>query len=731
MCYGVTEQGLFSCNNASLLANKKLREQELNRIKKINIITTGTPNTTTTTNTTDDEEDISSILPSQENTPTNNNDNVNKGPCCCSDTKTIHITAKNGTSEYALNRLKHGITSHTQNSHNVSSVSLVNNSLYSLPIEIYKLQCLTRINISRNAFSFFPIVICTLVNIKSINISDNYIPKIPKEIKNLTNLEYFHCNENRIQEIPESLCCCTNLKGLYMGSFSGGNLLKTLPESIRKLQNLEELDCSYNRITHLPSSIGDLKSLRILNLERNEIHHLPCTVGKLSNIGTINAQHNQLVSLPESLSACRNLRMLNVTFNLLKHIPGELCWLASHAIVLLGGNPLHSNSIAIRNRNFESLNDLLSDAIIGVGINHHHNNNNISNENHNNHNNTSNNNNNNNNNIVNGEDGHLIAVRLPAVERIRRPSIHAYNQQQELEEQQQLETNHYIVHKLLRIHAKRVKTLRKKQARQQKIQAKLEKKTRKRKHMMNNNNGAFNNSYSEMEMDDIEEEDFGMNDDIYNDDDNEEEFDSDEEQEENYEQKNIIESPYFQHVSDIFNGSFEYTVLPARVHTHTNTVMVVDNEDDFTFSDSLPTPPLIPIASQQQSYRINAIEKGQKQCLNKIPSLRELSGTVVLRSLATAAKDFPVCSELWCKFAQSVVKVLNADQHREYIPADVVSFLETANGCSGCRLPCFHVSWKKVKTESFGHPNVSNLHRLCAFCYSSISSVQPQSQPQL
>jgi len=66
-----------------------------------------------------------------------------------------------------------------------------------------------------------------------------------------------------LRSLPESIGNITSLKALNL-SF---NKLEILPESIGDLTSLKELDLNYNKLTNLPASISNSTSLKRLQKE--------------------------------------------------------------------------------------------------------------------------------------------------------------------------------------------------------------------------------------------------------------------------------------------------------------------------------------------------------------------------------------------------------------------------------------------------------------------------------
>lgn len=95
------------------------------------------------------------------------------------------------------------------------------------------------------------------LNVTSLTISNNYLKSLPNEIFKLTNLLYFDCSFNELTSLPESIRQLVNLKTFYCSY----NALIMLPNDIEKLTNLKYFYCEHNKLITLPQSITNLRKL--------------------------------------------------------------------------------------------------------------------------------------------------------------------------------------------------------------------------------------------------------------------------------------------------------------------------------------------------------------------------------------------------------------------------------------------------------------------------------------
>ncbi|MHA1727740.1 MAG: leucine-rich repeat domain-containing protein, partial [Promethearchaeota archaeon] len=93
--------------------------------------------------------------------------------------------------------------------------------------------------------------------------------------------------------LPESIGNLTSLRNLDLE----GNELTALPESIGNLTSLKDLDLGGNKLTALPESIGNLTSLRDLDLGGNKLTALPESIGNLTSLRNLDLEGNELTAL--------------------------------------------------------------------------------------------------------------------------------------------------------------------------------------------------------------------------------------------------------------------------------------------------------------------------------------------------------------------------------------------------------------------------------------------------
>jgi leucine-rich repeat protein SHOC2 len=103
----------------------------------------------------------------------------------------------------------------------------------------------------------------------------------------------------------------------------GDKQLSRLPDSIGNISTLKRLNLTGNGFTKLPDSIGNLTHLTRLFIEDNHLTYLPESIGNLTNLAYLFLGTNSLIYLPESIGNLNNLIWLFLDCNSISYLPGS------------------------------------------------------------------------------------------------------------------------------------------------------------------------------------------------------------------------------------------------------------------------------------------------------------------------------------------------------------------------------------------------------------------------
>lgn len=195
-----------------------------------------------------------------------------------------------------------------------------NNLVGPVPSSIEKLTSLNYLDLSVNNFlGLIPPSIAELTSLNYLNLkSCGFSGNVPPSFKNLTNLRTLSLGTNRnlTGEISDWLGNFSEIThlDLSMNSFSG-----PLPPIIGNFTKLETLLLQENGFDSVPESIGNLKNLKILQLDSNNLKgEIPPAIGNLQNLTYLGLKENGLKgSFGETFKNLQNLETLNLAFNFL------------------------------------------------------------------------------------------------------------------------------------------------------------------------------------------------------------------------------------------------------------------------------------------------------------------------------------------------------------------------------------------------------------------------------
>lgn len=141
----------------------------------------------------------------------------------------------------------------------------------------------------------------------------------------ISNLDTFILQNQNVKELP-NIPNKENKFRLVLDNIK----LQLLPESFGYgFPLLSELILSNNLLQTIPNSIGNIVSLRILDLHNNKLNTLPESIGNLINLISLDLENNSLITLPESLVNLPKLKTLDLTNNKLIKLPNQMTKLTS------------------------------------------------------------------------------------------------------------------------------------------------------------------------------------------------------------------------------------------------------------------------------------------------------------------------------------------------------------------------------------------------------------------
>ena len=148
-------------------------------------------------------------------------------------------------------------------------------------------------------------------------IDDGYKPT-EREKKELSCIKRIPWWER--EKIPESIGNLTSLRRLDLSHTQ----ISALPESIGKLTDLQSLNLNFTQISELPECMGKLTNLQSLNLDSTQIRALPESIGNLTSLQTLDLRATQIRALPESIWNLTSLQTLNLRATQISALPESI-----------------------------------------------------------------------------------------------------------------------------------------------------------------------------------------------------------------------------------------------------------------------------------------------------------------------------------------------------------------------------------------------------------------------
>lgn len=154
------------------------------------------------------------------------------------------------------------VLSHAQNEL-LDSVGLANAKEFTdLTIALTKKDSVVKLVLRKKKYKEFPKEILQFKNLQYLDISKNTIRYLPDSIVTLTKLQVFICSKTELDSLPYNFGELSNLKQINCNQ----NELTILPYSFAHLSKLEYADFWDNNMDQFQPNIGELKSLKKLDL---------------------------------------------------------------------------------------------------------------------------------------------------------------------------------------------------------------------------------------------------------------------------------------------------------------------------------------------------------------------------------------------------------------------------------------------------------------------------------
>lgn len=174
------------------------------------------------------------------------------------------------------------------------------------------------------------------VDLKRLVLSRNQLTHLPPWIQELKHLKVLELSNNRLNSLPD-LSAAIKVEQLLLAS----NFIADLSNSIGNMKSLRKLDLagrhtfgyvetlssvSHRLCSYDTTGFEDMRSQRsfLCASVDNKLTSLPAALGNCASLEELNARSNKLTSIPRELAALQQLQLLNLQGNQLRTFPSEI-----------------------------------------------------------------------------------------------------------------------------------------------------------------------------------------------------------------------------------------------------------------------------------------------------------------------------------------------------------------------------------------------------------------------
>jgi len=197
---------------------------------------------------------------------------------------------------------------------NLDALSIYNNEMETIPVEIAQLKKLKKLRIHSTKITTLPGEIGEQLSLTAMDLECPQLGSLPESFTNLKKMRDFRVSQSNLNAVPVFICDWVELKTLdisfYYSFHNSVSKLKGIPKNIGMLENLKYLCLSGPGITKIPDSIGNcpLEHLEIYGNYKN----LPMSFGNLVNLKFLKLRSGKSILLPDSFGNLLALEKLEI-----------------------------------------------------------------------------------------------------------------------------------------------------------------------------------------------------------------------------------------------------------------------------------------------------------------------------------------------------------------------------------------------------------------------------------
>jgi Leucine-rich repeat (LRR) protein len=207
----------------------------------------------------------------------------------------------------------------------LSSLNICNDSIENIPPEIGNLKKLRQLCIVGENITSLPGTIAELPLV-TMELCCPKLESLPASFSNLKKLAALDIGNCNFSALPCLLCDLPELAKLMIGmeiTFQGPyTKLTKIPENIGNLKKLRILDLEDTSIRKIPESLGDcpLEYLKI----SGDFQTIPETFGNLAALEELHIEADTMQTLPGSIGKCGALKIFDLKSDEIRELPASL-----------------------------------------------------------------------------------------------------------------------------------------------------------------------------------------------------------------------------------------------------------------------------------------------------------------------------------------------------------------------------------------------------------------------